>query len=126
MTEVNVKKGLEGVVADTSAVSKVMPEINSLVYRGYPVQDLAENCRFEEVAYLLWHDDLPNKAQLEALEKKERSYRGISKDLIDVIKKFPKDAHPMDTLRTGVSFLGMEDKRVWDNRLQKSGEAAGI
>lgn len=112
---VNVKKGLEGVVADTSAVSKVMPEINSLVYRGYPVQDLAENCCFEEVAYLLWHDDLPNKVQLEALEKKERGYRAISKDLLDVIKKFPKDAHPMDTLRTGVSFLGMEDKRVWDN-----------
>lgn len=112
---VNVKKGLEGVVADTSAVSKVMPEINSLVYRGYPVQDLAENCRFEEVAYLLWNDDLPNKAQLEAFEKQERSYRELSPALLDVIRKFPKNAHPMDAIRTAVSFYGMEDERIWDN-----------
>lgn len=113
--EVNVKKGLEGVIVDVSSISKVMPEINSLVYKGYPVQDLAENCCFEEVAYLLWHGELPNKSQLETLEKQEKSYRSISNDLISVIKKFPKYAHPMDTVRTGVSFLGMEDKRVWDS-----------
>ncbi len=113
--EVNVKKGLEGVVVDVSSISKVMPEINSLTYKGYPVQDLAENCCFEEVAYLLWNGELPNKSQLEDLKKKEKSYRNISSDLISVIKKFPKFAHPMDTVRTGVSFLGMEDKRVWDS-----------
>ena len=113
--EVNVKKGLEGVIVDVSSISKVMPEINSLVYKGYPVQDLAENCCFEEVAYLLWHGELPNKSQLETLSKQEKSYRFISDDLISVIKKFPKYAHPMDTVRTGVSFLGMEDKRVWDS-----------
>jgi len=113
--EVNVKKGLEGVIVDVSSISKVMPEINSLVYKGYPVQDLAENCCFEEVAYLLWHGELPNKSQLETLSKQEKSYRAISDDLISVIKKFPKYAHPMDTVRTGVSFLGMEDKRVWDS-----------
>lgn len=111
---VNVKKGLEGVVADTTSVSKVMPEINSLVYKGYPVQDLAEQCRFEEVAYLLWNGELPTDAQLKELEAKEREYRGISNDLKDVIRKFPKNAHPMDTVRTGVSFLGMEDDRIWD------------
>jgi 2-methylcitrate synthase len=112
---VNVKKGLEGVVADTTQVSKVMPEINALVYKGYPVQDLAENCRFEEVAYLLWNGELPNEAQLKEFEAKEKEYRQISNDLIDVIKKFPKNAHPMDTVRTGVSFLGMEDERTFDN-----------
>lgn len=121
---VNVKKGLEGVVADTTAVSKVMPEINALVYKGYPVQDLAENCRFEEVAYLLWNEDLPTASQLEEFEKKERAYRTISNDLKDVIKKFPKNAHPMDTLRTGVSFLGMEDERTFDNSVEVNRDKA--
>jgi 2-methylcitrate synthase len=121
---VNVKAGLDGVVADVTTVSKVMPEINALVYRGYPVQDLAENCRFEEVAYLLWNEDLPTKSQLEEFEKQERSFRTISNDLKDVIKKFPKNAHPMDTLRTGVSFLGMEDERVFDNDVEVNRDKA--
>lgn len=112
---VNVKKGLEGVVADTTEVSKVMPEINSLVYKGYPVQDLAENCSFEEVAYLLWNGELPTESELKSFCEKEKAYRKISDDLIAVIKKFPKTAHPMDTVRTGVSFLGMEDERTFDN-----------
>lgn len=114
-TPSDIKRGLEGVIVDTSSVSKVMPEINSLVYRGYPVQDLAENCRFEEVAYLLWHDDLPTKSQLEAFAKAERAERALSKDLLAVIKLFPKSAHPMDTVRTGVSYLGMEDKDGWNH-----------
>lgn len=115
---VNVKKGLEGVVVDTTSISKVMPEINALVYRGYPVQDLAENCRFEEVAYLLWEGDLPNKTQLEAFEKQERHHRGISENLLAIIDKFPPKAHAMDVLRTGLSFLGMEEDEgqgPWDN-----------
>jgi 2-methylcitrate synthase len=112
---VNVKKGLEGVVADTTSVSKVMPDINALVYKGYPVQDLAENCCFEEVAYLLWNGELPNKTELERFQKQEKKYRNISDDLLAVIRKFPKNAHPMDTIRTGVSFCGMEDERIWDN-----------
>jgi 2-methylcitrate synthase len=92
-----------------------MPEINSLVYKGYPVQDLAETCNFEEVAYLLWNGELPTMGQLNHFVATERSMRSISADLKDVIRKFPKNAHPMDTIRTGVSFLGMEDERVWDN-----------
>ena len=109
-----VKKGLEGVVVDETKISKVMPDINSLTYRGYKVQDLAEHCNFEEVAFLLWNSELPNQSQLDAFSKKERARRTISNDLIEVIKRFPKDAHPMDTIRTGVSFIGMEDKRVWE------------
>ncbi len=73
--KMNVKKGLEGAVVDTTAISKVTPETNSLIYRGYPVQELAENCKFEEVAYLLWNNEHPNKAQLADFEKKERAYR---------------------------------------------------
>lgn len=112
-TAPDIKRGLDGVIVDTSAVSKVMPDINALVYRGYPVQDLAEKCSFEEVAYLLWHDDLPSKSQLEEFTKQERSLRPLSADLLKSIELYPKHAHPMDTVRTGVSFLGMEDKNMW-------------
>lgn len=108
-------KGLAGVVTDETSISKVMPEINSLVYRGYKVQDLAEKCSFEEVAYLLTHDDLPTDAELKAFQAKERRYRSLSEDLLKVISLFPKKAHPMDTLRTAVSFMGMEDERIWDD-----------
>ncbi len=115
--KMNVKKGLEGVVMDTSSVSKVNADTNSLIYRGYPVQDLAENCTFEEVAYLLYNGELPNKAQLAEFTKKERSLREITKDNLNVIKTLPKKCHPMDSIRTGVSFLGCEDERVWDASL---------
>ncbi len=112
--KMNVKKGLEGVVMDTSSVSKVNAETNSLVYRGYPVQDLAENCTFEEVAFLLYTGELPNKNQLAEFSKKERSLRDITKENLQVIKTLPKKCHPMDSIRTGVSFLGCEDERIWD------------
>ncbi len=115
--KVNTKKGLEGSVIDTSSVSKVNAETNSLVYRGYPVQDLAENCRFEEVAYLMYNGELPTLTQLTDFEKKERSYRDISKDCLNVIKLLPKTCHPMDSIRTGVSFIGCEDTRNWDASL---------
>ena len=108
-------KGLAGVIVDDTSISKVMPESNSLTYRGYRVQDLCETCTFEEVAYLMVNGDLPNKDQLKAFTEKERNYRGLTDDLKSVISKFPTQAHPMDTLRTGVSFLGMEDARIWDD-----------
>ena len=108
-TAPEIKRGLDGVVVDTSQVSKVMPETNSLTYRGYAVQDLADQCTFEEVAYLMWHSELPNAAQLAAFSNKEKSQRTLSPALLDSIKLFPKGAHPMDTVRSGVSFLGMEN-----------------
>lgn len=113
--KMNVKKGLEGAVIDTSSVSKVNPDTNSLIYRGYPVQDLAENCSFEEVAYLLYNSELPNTAQLADFTKKERGYREISKNLLNVIKALPAKCHPMDSIRTAVSFQGCEDARIWDS-----------
>ncbi|MBV6633472.1 MAG: bifunctional 2-methylcitrate synthase/citrate synthase [Alphaproteobacteria bacterium] len=115
MTDTEIRRGLDGVVADETAISKVMAETNSLTYRGYAVQDLCEHSNFEETAYLLLKGELPNAAELEAFTKQERSEREISDDLVTVISKFPKDAHPMDTVRTGVSFLGMEDADCWNN-----------
>ena len=114
---IKVNKGLAGVITDDTSVSKVMAETNSLTYRGYAVQDLCEKCSWEEVAFLMVNEELPSSKKLADFIEKEKGYRNISKDLLDVIHKFPKAAHPMDTLRTCVSYLGMEDKRIWDNSL---------
>ena len=110
-----IKKGLLGIVVDETEVSKVMPEINSLTYRGYAAQDLCAKCKFEEVAYLILNGELPNKKQLKEFEKQERKERKLSKTLLDDIKKFPKKAHPMDAARTAVSIMGLEDKETKDN-----------
>ena len=110
-----IKKGLMGVTVDETSISKVMPEINSLTYRGYAAQDLCAHCRFEEIAYLILNGDLPNKKQLKAFEKEERSDRKLSKSLIKVLKEIPKKAHPMDVARTAVSVMGLEDKETTDN-----------
>ncbi|MEM9494475.1 MAG: bifunctional 2-methylcitrate synthase/citrate synthase [Pseudomonadota bacterium] len=124
MTDTEVKYGLAGVVADDTAISKVMPEINSLTYRGYKVQDLASQCRFEETAYLIWNGELPTRAQLDEFIVLEKSQRGLSDDLIGVMKKFPKTAHPMATLRTAVSFLGLEDTDIEDHATDRLYERA--
>lgn len=102
------KKGLEGVVFDTTAVSHVLPEQRSLYYRGYPVHELAELCEFEGVAYLLLYGELPTQSQLADFCEQERSSRSLSEGLQKVIEQFPADGHPMDAVRTGVSYLGME------------------
>lgn len=118
--KMNVKKGLEGAVIDTTSVSKVTPETNALIYRGYPVQDLADRCKFEEVAYLLWNGDLPNASQLAEFERAEKAEREISKDCLQVLRLLPSKCHPMDSLRTGVSFLGCEDPRIWEKSANPS------
>jgi 2-methylcitrate synthase len=110
-----IKKGLLGIIVDETEVSKVMPEINSLTYRGYAAQDLCAKCKFEEVAYLILNGELPNKKQLKDFEKQERKERKLSKTLLEDIKKFPKKAHPMDVARTAVSIMGLEDKETKDN-----------
>ena len=110
MCDETIHQGLDGVVVDTTSISKVMPEINSLVYSGYPVQELAEHCSFEEVAWLIWHRELPTAKQLAGFMAEGRSERAISPDLLAVIQKIPRTAHPMDALRTAVSFLGTEDQ----------------
>ena len=114
MTE-DIKKGLLGIVVDETEVSKVMPEINSLTYRGYAAQDLCAKCKFEEVAYLILNGELPNKKQLKNFEKIEKKERKLSKTLLDSIKNFPKKSHPMDVARTAVSIMGLEDKETKDN-----------
>lgn len=118
MAEVEIKKGLVGVIADETKVSEVMPDINSLTYRGYAVQDLAEACVFEEVAYLLLNSELPNKSQLAKFQEEERNNREISYNLKKIIQNYPKNAHPMDTTRTSVSHLGLEDSEASTNTIE--------
>ena len=109
MTETDIKKGLAGVVVDYTAVSKVNPETNSLLYRGYPVQELAAQCSFEQVAYLLWHGELPTDDELAAFEDVERGQRALGDNVKAVIDLIPTTAHPMDVIRTAVSAIGASD-----------------
>ena len=81
-----IKKGLLGIVVDETTVSQVMPDINSLTYRGYAVQDLCSKCNFEEVAYLVLNGELPNKKQLKSFIKEERSDRKLSKEIFEELK----------------------------------------
>ena len=111
----DVKKGLLGIVVDETAISQVMPDINSLTYRGYAVQDLCDKCNFEEVAYLVLNGELPNKKQLKNFVKEERLDRKLSKEILSDIRKMPKKAHPMDVARTAVSLMALEDKETKDN-----------
>ena len=110
-----IKKGLLGIVVDETTISQVMPDINSLTYRGYAVQDLCDKCSFEEVAYLVLNGELPNKKQLKEFIKEERSDRKLSKQILKDIQKMPKKAQPMDVVRTAVSLMALEDKETKDN-----------
>ncbi|NYE18783.1 bifunctional 2-methylcitrate synthase/citrate synthase [Microbacterium immunditiarum] len=122
-TEPDIKKGLAGVVVDYTAISKVNPETNSLLYRGYPVQELAATQPFEAVAYLLWHGELPDEVQLAQLRTLERSYRHLPADVRAVIDRVPIDAHPMDEVRTAASLIGARDLAGMGSVLDASGSA---
>jgi 2-methylcitrate synthase len=111
----DIKKGLLGIVVDETEISKVMPEINSLTYRGYAAQDLCARCDFEEVAYLILNRELPNKKQLKEFKKELSKEITLSKNLINILKQIPKKSHPMDVARTAVSVMGLEDKETRDN-----------
>ena len=108
-TTIEIKKGLAGVVVDYTAISKVNPESNSLLYRGYPVQELAATQPFEAVAYLLWHGELPTPEQLAEFERQERALRPLDARTLALLDTMPVTAHPMDIVRTAVSQLGTFD-----------------
>lgn len=105
-------KGLEGVIANESALSNVEGLEGRLSYMGYSIDELVENCSFEEVTHLLHRGKLPNEAELESFQKSLRSDRQIPEGVIEFLKAAPKEANPMDVLRTGVSMLGLYDKRA--------------
>lgn len=106
MEVMKANKGLAGLIAGTTAVSKVDTNLNTLLYRGYDINELCENCSFTEVAYLLFHNDLPNAEELRAFEAFEKIHRGIPEAIYETFKHFNADSHPMDLLKIGVSMLG--------------------
>ena len=136
MTEIKVKKSvaLSGVPAGNTALSAVGGA--DLHYRGYSIKDLAANCQFEEVAYLLVHGALPTQAQLDAYKAKLKGLRGLSPQVKTVLEQLPASAHAMDVLRTGFSALGAvtpeatkrteeEARDIADSMLAKTGSLLG-
>lgn len=115
MTDTEIKKGLAGVVVDYTAVSKVNPDTNSLLYRGYPVQELAAKCSFEVVAYLLWNGELPTPDQLAVFTARERAGRALDPALKAIIDALPATTHPMDVCRTAASVLGARHNLTEDS-----------
>src|SRR5512140_2716548 len=98
--------GLRGVVAAQSAIGDVNGEQGILIYQGYNIHDLAEHATFEEVVYLLWHGELPNQSQLDELKAEISANYDVPAEIIAGMQYMPKDADPMDVLRTCVSALG--------------------
>jgi citrate synthase len=113
VTDPGFHKGLEGVVADQSAICQIDGENGRLYYRGYSIEDLAQRAGFEEVTYLLLYDDLPGRAQLEAFRARMREGRRLSLPVLDMIRGFPRNAHPMELMQSVVSYLsGYVEHRI--------------
>lgn len=105
-------KGLEGVVAVTSEISSIIDGV--LTYRGINIDDLADNASFEEVLYLLWHGDLPNRTQLNQLRDQLSRYSDIPEEIVSQMKSYPKTANTMAVLRSVVSALSLYDEQADD------------
>ena len=102
-------KGLEGIVATNSSICWIDGDAGVLAYRGIDIHELAQKSTFEETTYLLWHGKLPNKAELADFSKKLTAARKLPPQIIDLLKSFPKQATPMEVLRTSVSALSFYD-----------------
>jgi citrate synthase len=116
-------KGLEGVIACETKMGHVDGQKGRLIYRGYTIEDLAEHSSYEETTYLLLFGKLPTRKELDDFKEKLKSYRPIPKEVIDILKKLPKDTHPMSALRTGVSAIGCYDKKADSRELDDYTEA---
>lgn len=105
-------RGLEGVTANESCLSNVDGLAGQLSYLGYHIDDLVAHCNYIEIIHLLHRGHLPNRTELESFRKRIREDRALPDGVVEFLKNAPKDASPMDVLRTGVSMLGLYDKRV--------------
>ena len=119
-----VAKGLEGVVANESRLSDVDGANGKLCYLGYSIDDLVAHCTFEEVMFLLHRSKLPNRAELAEFTGRLRSHRHLPAEVLQFITSLPKDASPMNVLRTGVSLLGVLDRRGDDQNRALNEERA--
>ena len=113
-------QGLRGISAGRTSICTVGLEGKGLSYRGYDIQDLSKHCCFEEVAYLLLHDTLPNSTQLSDFQQTLINLRKMPQELKEVLEKIPTQANPMDVLRTTCSFLGnLEPETDFSEQIQK-------
>lgn len=126
MVEFKPKKSvaLSGVPAGNTALCSVGKSGNDLHYRGYDILDLAKNCEFEEVSYLLIHEKLPNLTELTAYKAKLKKLRGLPDALKRVLEEIPATAHPMDVVRTGVSALGTMEPEADAHEINAARELA--
>jgi len=117
MTATSPTKGLEGVVAATSRLSDVRGEAGQLIYCGYDINDLAGNVSYEEVVYLLHHNHLPNRSELNHFKNTLVGFRDLPKGVVNILRLFPKDTPPMHAIRTAVSALGCYDTTSDDDSM---------
>jgi len=113
MAEVEYAKGLEGIIAAESAISRIDGQAGRLTYRGYAIEELAEYSDFEEVTYLLLYETLPNSNEMEAFRRAMRASRGISAPILEMVRSFPIGAHPMELLQSVMAYLsGYVEHRI--------------
>ena len=105
MAEATYAKGLEGVVAAESEICRIDGEQGKLYYLGYSIEDLARFSDFEETTYLLLYGRLPNREEKERFSKRMRASRDLAPEILDMVRAFPKDAHPMELLQSVISYL---------------------
>jgi citrate synthase len=105
-----ISRGLEGIVANTTQLSDVLGEKGQLIYAGYDINELAGKVSFEEVIFLLWNLRLPNRGELAGLSSSLRQQRELPGQVVDFLTLAPRQANPMDVLRTAVSMLGLYDE----------------
>lgn len=105
MAEVSFAKGLEGVIANTTEICKIDGENGKLYYLGYSIEDLVEHSTFEEVTYLLLYGELPKRDALDEFSKKMRDSREVNPAIIDMVRNFPKDSHPMELLQSAIAYI---------------------
>src|SRR5882672_1206007 len=116
--------GLRGVAAATSSISDVNGEKGELIYQGYNIHDLAKHATFEEVISLLWNKRLPTSTQLSELEQSLRASYEVPAELINLMKLFPREADPIDVLRTAISALEFYDPNARDTSRETSVKTA--
>lgn len=120
-----MSSGLEGVIAGSTSISKVISDKSSLIYRGYPVHLLTQRCSYEEVVYLLWNGELPSKDELNQFKQEQIESSELKEDsfILDILKKISK-SHPMSAIRTAISLMGCHPDNTWDKNsedIQKKG-----
>ena len=117
---IEFREGLEGIVAALSSICSIDGEKGILLYRGIPIEVLAEHSTFEETAYFLLYGHLPKQRELAEFEEKLKSHREVPPAVVNLLRSFPPTANTMDLLRTAVSALGLYDRDVMNNSIEKN------